>query len=310
MPADTAPSPEHAALHGAGLHRTALRVAGLDPERAERIGEGWFAVAYRDRDRVARVLKPQTAVAGWTERYASEVRLLRMLERRGLPVPRDARAVRDAAGRLLATTHRYIEGSTARELRLRGRAHDRLAEQLADFLTELHATPLDEVRATGIQSIDLATELYAPLVAEALPLLGPRSACWVQQRLEQFTAAGGSTRAARVLVHGDLGDPHIFTDSRGSLRGVIDFGDALIADAAFDFAGLGDFSWRFAERVLAEYQGAAAADPDLPRRASFYIDVAPLYALVYGARLEDPGLLTRGRRQLAARAAAATRAAR
>ena len=292
-------------------HVAALRAAGLDPQRTERIGEGWFAVAYRSGDRVARVLQARTAAAGWVEGYEREVELLRMLERRGLPVPRAAEAIRAMDGRLLGAAHRYVDGVTTRDLRLGPRARARLAGVLGDFLTELHAVPLAEARALRIPELDLASELYAPLVEEALPLLRPRSSNWVRERLEEFTAGGGSARAARVLLHGDLGWPHILTDASGSLRGVIDFGDTMIGDPAFDFAGIGhSYSWGFLDLVRASYRGAAAHDPDLPRRAGFYIDVAPLYSTVYGNRLDDPQLLARGRRQLAARAAAATRAAR
>ena len=296
-------------------HGAALRAAGLDPRRVERIGEGWFAVVYRatDRspDRVVRVLKPEAATAGWVEGYAREVGLLRRLERRGLPVPRGAEAIRAADGRLLGTAADFLGGTPVREVRLSGGARARLARELAEFLDVLHSTPVAEVRALGIPELDLGTELYAPLAEEALPLLRPRGRAWLRARLNEFAAGGGSTRAPRVPIHGDLGGHHVLSGEDGRLRGVLDFGDALIGDAAFDFAGLlNAFSWRFIDLVLTSYPGPAAQDADLPRRAAFYIDVAPLYSLVYGVRLGDARLAAHGRRQLAARAAAATRAAR
>ena len=296
-------------------HHAALRAAGLDPRRVERIGEGWFAVAYRsgDRadDRVVRVLKPEAATAGWVEAYEREVGLLRRLERRGLPVPRAAEAIRAADGRLLGTVADFLAGTPVRRLHLRGGARARLARELGEFLDVLHSTPLADVRALGIPELDLGTELYAPLVEEALPLLRARSRDWLRARLDEFMAGGGSRQAPRVPVHGDLDGEHVLSGEDGRLRGVLDFGDALIGDAAFDVAGLlNAFSWRFVDLMLASYAGPAAHDADLPRRAAFYIDVAPLYALAYGVRLGDARLERHGRRQLAARAAAATRAAR
>ena len=297
-------------------HHDALLAAGVDPSSAERIGEGWFAVAYRAPDEdgtdlAVRVLKPEAASTGWSDHYAIEVELLRYLEARALRVPREARAIRSDDGTLIATAHRYVAGAPAIDLRLDGTARARLALELGAFLTAMHATPVDEATALGLDSLDLATELYAPLVEEALPFLAPRSRQWLEGRHGRFLAGGGSEGVPRVPLHGDLGQPHVLVRASGALEGVIDFGDALIGDPAFDFAGIGrGYGWRFAEQVLVDYRGDAARDPDLARRAGFYVDVAPLYSTVFGARLGNSRLLARGRRQFAARAAAQTRAGR
>ena len=62
------------------------------------------------------------------------------------------------------------------------------------------------------------------------------------------------------------------------------------------------------ERVLAHYGGEA--DAGLRRRARFYIAVAPLYSVRYGDAVRGGRERTDGLRRLAARAGAATRAAR
>ena len=257
------------------------------------------------------MLKHETETAGWVERYETEIALLRYLEAHGLPVPREARAVRSEGGRLLATAHRYFDGTPLTELQPRGHARERLAGELAAFLGTLHSLPVAEARRIGVPELDLGTEEYPKLIETALPLLGPRSRAWLRARLQAFLSEGGSAGVARVLVHGDVHPAHVFVGEGGRLAGVIDFGDALIADPALDFAGLlNRVSWNFFERVLSLYQGSAAGDADLRRRARFYIDVVPIYEVVYGVRLDAPRLLAPGRRRLAARAAAATRAGR
>ena len=294
-------------------HEAALRAAGLGPERAERIGEGWFAVAYRsgDRDRshVVRALRAAAYVWG-TAAHEREEPLLASLEARGLPVPRETRTLRDASGRMLGTVQRYVAGAPARGAELRGAALRRFTTDVAAFLTVLHRVPVEETRDAGVPELDLGTEHYPRLVDAALPLLGPRSRAWLESLLETFLREGGSAGAPRVLIHGDISGDHFLVEPSGALRGVIDFTDAMIADPALDFAGLlNDRSWTFMRAVLAEYRGPAAGDPDLERRARFYI-AAPLHEVCYGDRVDGGRVRARGLRRFAARAAAATRAAR
>ena len=219
--------------------------------------------------------------------------------------------MRDAEGRVAGTSHRYLDGTPATDVRLRGGASRRFAPEVGAFLEALHAVPLEEARAIGVPEVDLGTEQYPKLVATALPLLGPRSRAWLETRFEGFLRAGGSRAAARVLVHGDISHQHLLTDASGALLGVIDFADAMIADPALDFAGLlNQGSWEFLRRVLAAYTGPAARDPDLERRARFYIEVEALYQIYYGDRIAGGRERKIGLRRLAAQAAAATRAAR
>jgi aminoglycoside phosphotransferase (APT) family kinase protein len=112
-----------------------------------------------------------------------------------------------------------------------------------------------------------------------------------------------------VLIHGDISGPHLLLDDASNLAGVIDFGDAMIADPALDFAGvLNDFSWAFLERVLAAYEAAGGAiDAAARKRARFYIDVAPIFQVVYGDRVRGGAERRDGVRRIAARAAAARR---
>ena len=292
----------------------ALRAAGLDPQRTERIGEGWTSVAYRAGDRardyVVRALRP-VAYEWGTAAHEREEPLLARLETRGLPVPRETRTLRDASGRMLGTVHRYVAGAPARGAELHGAAFRRFTVDVAAFLTALHRVPVEEGRAAGVPELDLGTEHYPRFVDAALQLLGPRSRAWLESLLETFLRDDGSAGAARVLIHGDISGDHFLVEPSGALRGVIDFTDAMIADPALDFAGLlNDRSWTFMRAVLSEYRGPAAGDPDLERRARFYIAAAPLYEVYYGDRVDGGRVRAHGLRRFAARAAAATRAAR
>ncbi|TAJ16903.1 MAG: aminoglycoside phosphotransferase family protein, partial [Dehalococcoidia bacterium] len=119
-------------------------------------------------------------------------------------------------------------------------------------------------------------------------------------------AAGGTTKAPRRLIHADISGAHLLLDDERRLSGVIDFGDMLIADPALDFAGiLNHLTWRDLERVWAHYE--APLDADVERRVRYYIEVAPVFQVVYGADGVGPQERANGVRRLAARAAAARR---
>jgi aminoglycoside phosphotransferase (APT) family kinase protein len=292
-------------------HREAFRLASLDLERTEYIGEGWGTIAYRSGDFVVRLLKPACYEWGIDGGYGREPALVSLLEACGLPVPREARVIRNEVGKILGTSHRYLEGASAKNVRLRGGNYRHFAREVGAFLKGLHGVPLDQLLAIGVPEIDLGTEEYSKLVDIALPLLGPRGRGWLESCFEDFLSAGGSLGAPRVLIHGDINHDHLLTSMSGELLGVIDFADAKIGDPALDFAGLlNRGSWSFLRQVGAGYGTSFATDPDLERRTRFYIQVEALYQVYYGDRIDCGRERERGLRRIASRAAVATRAAR
>ena len=93
------------------------------------------------------------------------------------------------------------------------------------------------------------------------------------------------------------------------LAGVIDWGDALIADPAYDLAALlANCPRGFAERVIDAYEGPASRDLDMRRRAAFYVDALPIWQVHFGGDMDDGETRRVGVRRIAARAAAAARA--
>ena len=282
---------------------------GADPASARVIGEGWGATAYRLGDRTVRVLKPQAYAWGIDPGYAREPALLALLAARGIPAPANAEAVLGGDGRLAAIAYDYIEGVTVGTLGRAARAT--LAREVAAALTALHAVPVDEARALGVPDLDLGEEIYRPMVEACLPHLGPRGRGWLERRFASFIEGGGSSAAPRVLVHADLGCAHILASADGCLAGVIDWGDALIADPAYDLAALlAECPRAFAERVIDAYEGPASRDPDMRRRAAFYVDALPIWQVHFGGDIDGGAERHVGVRRIAARAAAASRAAR
>ena len=252
------------------------------------------------------MLKPQAYAWGIDAGYAREPALLALLAAHGIPAPANCEAVLGDDGQLLAIAYDYIEGvpvgSPARSARAT------LACEVGRALTALHAVPVEEARTLGMPELDLGEDLYRPMVEACLPHLGPRGRAWLERRFAAFIEGGGSSDAARVLVHGDLGCGHLLADEAGQLAGIIDWGDALIADPAYDLAALlANCPRRFAERVIAAYAGPASHDRDMRRRAAFYVDALPIWLVYYGGDMDDGEIRRLGVRPIAARAAVAAR---
>ena len=290
---------------------TALPRANLDAAR--QIGEGYGAAAFRVPDSGGdwSVRLPRPAADWAIPDLEREAKLLPALERHIISVetPREASVVRDHRGAFVASVHRYVEGEPPSTHPIRGAKRERLAGQIATFLAELHAFPPEDARRLEVRELDLWPDSYQPLIANSLPRLGPAGRAWLEAQAATFEAAGGTSDAPRVLVHGDIAGPHLLLDGDANLRGVIDFGDAMLADPALDFAGiLNEFSWAFLERVLARYEAAGGAvDPRARERARFYIDVVPIFQVEYGDRVRGGAERRAGIRRIAARAAAGRR---
>ena len=250
------------------------------------------------------MLKPQAFTWGIDAGYAREPALLALLADHGIPVPVNAEAVHGDAGRIAAVAYDYIEGVPARALGRAARAS--LAREVGAALTALHAIPVEEARALGVPEVDLGEELYRPMIEACVPHLGPRGRAWLERRFAEFIEGGGSAGAPRVLVHGDLGCGHLLADSSGRLAGIIDWGDALTADPAYDLAALlANCPRGFAERVIDAYEGPAKGDPDMRRRVAFYVDAIPIWRVYFGGDIDGGAERETGVRRIAARAAAA-----
>jgi aminoglycoside 2''-phosphotransferase len=296
--------------------RATLPEADLDA--ATVLGEGWAQVAYRvptaDGDWVLRhpqltkydATKHPDLLAMAVADLEREARLLPALAEHGLPVPPGMRLLHDDGGQIAGTIHRPIDGEPVARAMLVGGTRTRLAAAFGAFFTRLHAFPRDRAVTLGLKDIDLWKDEYCGLVEFCRPLLAARSRAWLDVTVERFLAEGGTTGAPRVLIHGDIGPEHLLISPDREFAGSIDFGDAMVADPALDFAGL----WLacrkpFMEQVLTHYGGEI--DPGLRRRAGFYVEVVGLYQVRYGDLVEDGREHTSGKRRIAARAAAATR---
>jgi aminoglycoside phosphotransferase (APT) family kinase protein len=160
-----------------------------------------------------------------------------------------------------------------------------VAPDIARFLSELHAFPVERARlgvlgngAGGWRS-DWET-LLSEFRERVFPLLEPDERRVAAEMFEEYLSDERSFRFRPALVHADLGPEHLLWNGE-RLTAVIDWSDARIGDRALDFAWLlhgPDES--FAETLVRHY--APAVDADFRRRARFYHRLGPWHEVVYG----------------------------
>ncbi len=297
-----------------------------DLEGATALGEGWACAGYRvptsGGDLVLRVPK---AGSWWAAPdLEREAALLPILEARGLPVPRAPRVLRDNGGTVLGALQSVIEGLPLGRLPAYRGVRWMLGVDIATFLQRLHATPLEGAGSAGAWAAaagpprwvpsgdgsgDMWTDHYAPLIEAAVRRLPAASARWLEARARRFLDEGGMAAAPRALIHGDCSEDHLLAMEPGRLTGVIDWADATVGDPALDFAALqAATSRRFLTAVLEGYTSlGGTVDGDAMRRVAFYLDVAPVFGVLFAEDGGFPEISRADRRRFAARAAAAAR---
>ena len=281
--------------------RTAVldRLPAADVESAWLLGEGIATRAYHVDDPsgpwVVRLSNGYPEPWRWHGGRAYEVPLLRALASRGLPVPQEPFVVSGTGGLPVAIVERRAPGERLTS-RPRGKQRDRLAVQLAEFLTDLHAFPVSEAQSYGVASAPAAVD-----ARHHLDLAKPFLTDKVRRGLDQEITTLEQEDLPRALVHRDIRAEHLYLDAKGDLVGVIDFGDATVDDPALDFAKISrDFGNRFVHLLLTHYRGPAKED--LLARAQIYSRLDTLWEVAEDAWGDRPSAVRR-LRSLAAAAA-------
>ena len=214
-----------------------------------------------------------------------EARLLRELsEHVTLPVPQPLYESEGCeAFPLPFFAYRKLAGVPLLEANLDEEALRATGRQIGHFLRELHSTPIDSISTCGlpVYSADGWRQFYRDFRARCDERIGKLLSEYEREHVGRFWSAfledDANFHFTPALVHADLGPDHIMVDpERGSLSGVIDFGDARIGDPAIDIVGL----LRIEDAVLDGY--GDLPDDAFRRRARFYWGVGPFHEALYG----------------------------
>ena len=231
------------------------------------VTHGWdHAVLILDEALVFRAPKTKA----YRDALADEARLLRYLQPRvGVGIPNYTyRSADDSFAGYPLLAGRELDAATFR--RLSEDERERIAEQLAAFLTAVHQTPKPIAQEYGASDQDPQRDygaLRRDTEALVLPRLAPHETHVVRAFLTEL-ATELAPACPTALVHGDLSGEHILWNASKQQVSVIDFSDRSIGDPALDFAGLLAYGQEFAERVVERYRGPKEAGT--LRRARLY----------------------------------------
>jgi len=163
-----------------------------------------------------------------------------------------------------------------------------VARQLAQFLSALHATPLDDIRH-AVRDADRPNDWRSMLDAfraELFPVMRPDACVSVEREFSAFLAHSTRQSWQPMLRHGDFGGTNLLFDyAAGRVSGVIDFGRVAFGDPAVDLAGLTSFDARLAHAMQPHYPELFT--PETERRAAFYRSTFALQQALWARRAGD-----------------------
>jgi aminoglycoside 2''-phosphotransferase len=280
-------------------------IAACFPElaikRCQPVAQGWDSVAVAVNNAIIfrfpkrRDVEPQ---------YQFELRLLPALAG-ALPLPIPDVAFfwpGGAAHPGIFIGHHLIHGVQLTAEYLTPEHTTSIAQQLGQFLSALHRFPAEQAIRLGVPAGDEASwrrhyqDQFEQIQSRVLPLLDNIVRARITRDWQAFLADQTHFRVA--LIHHDLADEHMLYDpARGTISGIIDWGDAAIGDPAIDFTGLlAAYGQDFTERVLLHYQGEV--DASFRDRMRFYRGAMPLNTVLFGLSTGQTDYVRQGRKEL------------
>lgn len=192
--------------------------------------------------------------------------------------------------------YRMLRGLTACHANLSEQKRAALAEPIARFLRELHATPkevLSDCSISGDNQSRIDSKKLIPKIElnwKELELTGIFRG-GVEMRAEEFREPETST-----LVHGDFYVRHLLVDSKHRLTGVIDWGDIHLGDPAIDLSIAHSFLPASAHDIFRDVYGEISEKTwALARLRAIY---SSQLLTLYGHHSKDPDILREGIRSL------------
>lgn len=281
----------------ADIYRAAIQRAfpALAVTRIQSLGEGWDSAVWEVNDELVFRFPKRDDVVPWLRR---EIRLLPEL-RDALPVP-TPRFTYIADGRSGWTRpfvgYPKLEGQAIPISPELPREWEKVAEQVGDFLSAMHAFPLVRAAANDVPRYKPASWYYAHRTLReqieewTFPLLASLERRFVSTFLNRLMNLLETADFSPVLVHGDLNEGHVLVDElRSQVAGVIDFGDMRVTDPALDFA---QFPLWFAEGMLRTYRGQR--DAMFLERARSYGRLEAFRAILMGLDTQNEALVAEG----------------
>ncbi|CAG7628180.1 hypothetical protein PAESOLCIP111_02993 [Paenibacillus solanacearum] len=170
-----------------------------------------------------------------------------------------------------------------------GRVVNRLASQLAAFLTELHSVPAEIVQAVrqpdDRDPLDEMSELFNQIRHLLFPYMRKDAQASVTETFEAFLNGEAGSGIETTLIHGDFGASNIIWQPvTGAVSGIIDFGGSGLGDPAYDWAGIrASYGEHFFDMCMEHYPNG----PKVKERVTFYQSTFALQEALHGLLHHD-----------------------
>jgi aminoglycoside 2''-phosphotransferase len=191
--------------------------------------------------------------------------------------------------------YRMIPGETLRRdvlLKLPDSDRQAIADQLAQFLKELHGVPTDESAGFEVPPADALMKYegwvraYERIREKVFPLLMPHVREWVTEHFESHLADRSNFEFELRMVDTDIPPYHVMYDRRRRrISGIIDFGCAGLGDPAIDF---GVIIYNYGESFMDRLYGVYPEAETYLKRARFYAGAHEVRWLLTGIERNDP----------------------
>jgi aminoglycoside 2''-phosphotransferase len=163
---------------------------------------------------------------------------------------------------------------------------DKIAAQLAGFLTELHAVPRSTLpeRLPQGDCLEEWRKMYTDVQQLLFPYMRQDARLQVMNHFESYLEEHALHDFDACMRHGDFGPTNILYDSAQELvMGVIDFSSAAWGDPAADIASVSTYGEDFYERLKAHYPVTEAMEA----RVRFYRGTFALQDALHGIKNDD-----------------------
>jgi aminoglycoside 2''-phosphotransferase len=219
-----------------------------------------------------------------------EARILRLLQNHiTLEVPLPLYETADCLA------YRMISGETLRRdmlMKLPEDDQQAIADQLAQFLKEMHGLPISEIADFEVPMADALMKYegwlgaYERIREKVLPRLMPHVREWVTEHFESHLADRSNFEYELRMVDTDIPPYHIMYDrQRKRINGIIDFGCAGLGDPAIDF---GVIIYNYGETFTDRFYKVYPAAETYLKRARFYAGAQEVRWLLTGIERNDP----------------------
>lgn len=172
-----------------------------------------------------------------------------------------------------------------------------LARQIAQFMDELSAFPVDKAKALGVPEKDLhqdTVETFEKIKTTVFPIVDENMRQYIASRFESYLGNPEYFQYVPTLIHADLSPDHYLMDPiERKLVGIIDFGDMQICDPDYEYLYLvEDCGEDFARQVM-QWRGQEEFERRLDK-VSFFLTFDHLDYIMEGIDRGNPDWIREG----------------